>query len=192
MPSTPPPSLLRWLCRFVTPGWLAALLYTIRTIPSVGMAGPLFIGTGHAVTEAGGLVFDDAAAANYGRNMALEKDVSVTIYMCEHRCDYKCDYRCDLAGIQRLNMPLGSRYPLLYQATLPQWTYPPPPPTAPWDGAPPFPGGRIASQPSPPPPASPSLLLPPLLPPPPSLAPLRPPDRLHLRRLRPHAAPALL
>ena len=110
----------------MTPGWLAALLYTIRTIPSVGMAGPLFIGTGHAVTEAGGLVFDDAAAANYGRNMALEKDVSVTIYMCEHRCDYKCDYRCDLAGIQRLNMPLGSRYPLLYQATLPQWTCPPP------------------------------------------------------------------
>lgn len=62
--------------RYVTPGWLAALIFTVRHIPSVGIAGPLFIGDGNVVAEAGGLVFSDAGAANYGRNMELGKDVS--------------------------------------------------------------------------------------------------------------------
>eukprot|EP00887_Chlorella_sp_A99_P006816 scaffold2.g6816.t1 len=56
---------------FVVKGWLTALLETFKLRPKAGMVGPLFIGRNSIVQEAGGLVFNDASAANYGRGQTL-------------------------------------------------------------------------------------------------------------------------
>jgi hypothetical protein len=52
---------------FVGRGWLYSLWDTFRTRPAVGMVGPLMIGEGGLVTEAGGIIWKDAGAANYAR-----------------------------------------------------------------------------------------------------------------------------
>lgn len=53
--------------RFVVKGWLSAIMLTFDAYPRAGLVGPLFVGEGDLVTEAGGIIFADAAAANYGR-----------------------------------------------------------------------------------------------------------------------------
>jgi len=42
---------------FVVHGWLAALLHTFELRPDAGLVGPMFMGSGNRVTEAGGIVF---------------------------------------------------------------------------------------------------------------------------------------
>lgn len=56
---------------FVVKGWLTAIMETFRLRPKAGMVGPLFLGRNNIVQEAGGIVFNDASAANYGRGQAL-------------------------------------------------------------------------------------------------------------------------
>ncbi|KAG1658489.1 hypothetical protein FOA52_006268 [Chlamydomonas sp. UWO 241] len=68
---------------YVTPGWLAALTSTLKSTPRAAMAGPLYIGKDNVITEAGGIVFGDANAANYGRYSAPAHD---TLYA--RRVDY--------------------------------------------------------------------------------------------------------
>ena len=47
------------------------------------MVGPLYMGEGNLVTEAGGIVFRDASAANYGRSFALHHE-----YLYARKVDY--------------------------------------------------------------------------------------------------------
>ena len=58
--------MLIYVSRFVTPGWLASLIFTVQQYPSVGLAGPLHIGPGHLITEAGGALFSDGETASSG------------------------------------------------------------------------------------------------------------------------------
>ncbi|GAB4814786.1 hypothetical protein N2152v2_001832 [Parachlorella kessleri] len=55
----------------VAKGWLSAIMHTFSQRPATGIVGPLFLGDTGLVQEAGGLVFDDAQAANHGRGKAL-------------------------------------------------------------------------------------------------------------------------
>lgn len=59
---------------FVTRGWISALLFTFSAFPNAGMVGPLYIGEGNLITEAGGIVFRDANAANYGRSFSFHHE----------------------------------------------------------------------------------------------------------------------
>lgn len=68
---------------FVTPGWICALLFTFSAFRNVGMVGPLYMGEGNLVTEAGGIVFRDASAANYGRSFSLHHE-----YLYTRKVDY--------------------------------------------------------------------------------------------------------
>ena len=52
---------------FVGKGWLKMLHATAEKSPRVGIVGPLFLGNGMIVQEAGGIVFRDGSAANGGR-----------------------------------------------------------------------------------------------------------------------------
>jgi len=60
---------------YVPNGWLAALLASFKTNFDVGIVGPLFLGKEALVTEAGGIVFHDGNAANYGRQSTTTLDL---------------------------------------------------------------------------------------------------------------------
>ncbi|MBQ9407220.1 MAG: glycosyltransferase, partial [Desulfovibrio sp.] len=51
----------------VTPGWLSNLMDIMSSDTSVGMVGPKFLARDGTILEAGGCVFRDASAINYGR-----------------------------------------------------------------------------------------------------------------------------
>uniref|UniRef100_A0A061S451 Polypeptide N-acetylgalactosaminyltransferase n=1 Tax=Tetraselmis sp. GSL018 TaxID=582737 RepID=A0A061S451_9CHLO len=55
---------------YVTPGWLYSLLSTVKDGALV--AGPLMLTSESLISEAGGIVFSDASAANYGRFQTLD------------------------------------------------------------------------------------------------------------------------
>jgi GT2 family glycosyltransferase/glycosyltransferase involved in cell wall biosynthesis len=73
----------------VTRGWLAALLSAVRDgddapgSRGVGLAGPLFLNSTGLVMEAGGVVWADASAANYGR-----REVARHEHLYSRRADY--------------------------------------------------------------------------------------------------------
>ncbi|MBO4300632.1 MAG: glycosyltransferase [Desulfovibrio sp.] len=56
----------------VTDGWLWELVRTMEADPQIGLVGPKFLADTGAVMEAGGIVFRDASAWNYGRGMHPE------------------------------------------------------------------------------------------------------------------------
>ena len=53
----------------VAKGWLHSLWSTHQEGKRVGIVGPLMLGDKNLITEAGGVVWKDASAANYGRGM---------------------------------------------------------------------------------------------------------------------------
>jgi GT2 family glycosyltransferase/glycosyltransferase involved in cell wall biosynthesis len=73
----------------VTRGWLAALLSAARDADptpgskGVGLVGPLFLNSTGLVMEAGGVVWSDASAANYGR-----REVARHEHLYSRRADY--------------------------------------------------------------------------------------------------------
>ena len=48
--------------RYVVKGWLTALMQTFEQQPHAGSVGPLFIGDGNMVEEAGAIIWKDAGA----------------------------------------------------------------------------------------------------------------------------------
>lgn len=55
---------------YVQPGWLKSLLEVIENDPTVGIVGPKFLAMNGLISEAGGIVWNDGSAWNYGRNGA--------------------------------------------------------------------------------------------------------------------------
>jgi hypothetical protein len=51
----------------VAKGWLYSLWSTMEDNKRAGLVGPMMLGDGHLITEAGGVVWKDASAANFGR-----------------------------------------------------------------------------------------------------------------------------
>ena len=49
------------------PGWLEALLGTFETLDGIGLVGSQLLASDGRLQEAGGLVFSDGSAGNYGR-----------------------------------------------------------------------------------------------------------------------------
>lgn len=68
---------------FVTPGWLKALLDTYADEQRPGIVGPFFVNSTGWVMEAGGVLWSDGTAANYGR---YEKPQ--TYHMYRRHVDY--------------------------------------------------------------------------------------------------------
>ncbi|MBQ9453924.1 MAG: glycosyltransferase [Desulfovibrio sp.] len=56
----------------VTDGWLSELVKPMEADPQIGLVGPKFLANTGVVMEAGGIVFRDASAWNYGRGMHPE------------------------------------------------------------------------------------------------------------------------
>src|SRR5690606_28734353 len=66
------------------PGWLQALLQTFRDFPDAGMAGARLVYPDGTLQEAGGIVWQDGTAWNYGRN----DDPNKPEYSYARRADY--------------------------------------------------------------------------------------------------------
>ena len=58
---------------YVQPGWLKSLLEVIQNDPTVGIVGPKFLSLDGLISEAGGIVWNDGSAWNYGRNAAADR-----------------------------------------------------------------------------------------------------------------------
>lgn len=54
---------------FVRPGWVSALLFTMRTYPRAGMVGPMMLGLDGRVKEAGGFINGGGKPSNFGRRL---------------------------------------------------------------------------------------------------------------------------
>lgn len=61
---------------FVGKGWLSTILASFAHWPDAGLIGPLFLGERMLVTEAGGIIWSDASAGNYGRGDYVNHNVS--------------------------------------------------------------------------------------------------------------------
>ncbi len=68
----------------VMPGWLDELLTTMHTFPKVGMVGSKFVYPDGTLQEAGGILWSDGSAWNYGRG----QDPSRSIYNFARETDY--------------------------------------------------------------------------------------------------------
>ena len=69
---------------FVQPGWLDALLSTFDQYPDTGLAGSKLVYPDGRLQEAGGIVFSDGSASNYGRF----DDPRHPRYSFVRECDY--------------------------------------------------------------------------------------------------------
>ena len=58
-------------------------MLTFQAYPRAGLVGPMFVGQGDLVTEAGGIIFGDGSAANYGRG----REPHHSLYFM-HKADY--------------------------------------------------------------------------------------------------------
>lgn len=52
------------------PGWLEPLLEVLQNDPSVGIAGPALLNERGVLQDAGGIIFSDGTASNFGRGMS--------------------------------------------------------------------------------------------------------------------------
>ena len=68
----------------VSEGWLDSLLNTYENIPDVGLVGSKLIYPDGSLQEAGGIVWNDGSAWNYGRN----SDPNLSIYNYTREADY--------------------------------------------------------------------------------------------------------
>ncbi len=69
---------------FVHPGWLSALVETMDRDPKAGIVGAKLVYANGALQEAGGIVFRDASAWNYGNG----ENPDVSEYNYRKECDY--------------------------------------------------------------------------------------------------------
>jgi len=58
---------------YVQPGWLKSLLEVTENAPTVGIVGPKFLSMNGQISEAGGIVWNDGSAWNYGRGGAADR-----------------------------------------------------------------------------------------------------------------------
>lgn len=97
-------------------GWLGALLRTFRSHPDAGAVGGRLVFPDGRLQEAGGLVFDDASGANFGRG---DYELDAPLYKHVRRVDYVSG--CLLATPRALFQKLGgfdTRYrPIYYEDT---------------------------------------------------------------------------
>lgn len=68
----------------VTPGWLDELLQTFQEFPGTGLAGSKLLYNDHCLQEAGGIIWQDGSAWNYGRL----HDPLLPIYNYAREVDY--------------------------------------------------------------------------------------------------------
>jgi GT2 family glycosyltransferase len=68
----------------VKPGWLDELLTTFHTFPNVGMVGSKFVYPDGSLQEAGGILWNDGSAWNYGRG----QDSSRSVFNFARETDY--------------------------------------------------------------------------------------------------------
>jgi GT2 family glycosyltransferase len=68
----------------VMPGWLDELLTTFHTFPQVGMVGSKFVYPDGSLQEAGGILWKDGSAWNYGRG----QDASRSVFNFARETDY--------------------------------------------------------------------------------------------------------
>ena len=98
------------------PGWLAALLRTLRDLPDAGAVGGKLVYPDGTLQEAGGLVFSDGSAANYGKG---DPSADAPLYSYLREVDY-CSGAA-LATWSKLFHQLGGfdlRYrPIYYEDT---------------------------------------------------------------------------
>ena len=99
---TPPP------CSFVVKGWLSSILQTFETAPRAGIVGPLFLGDGGLITEAGGLVFQEVRAVH-----AVQPACSHAVHAVHGPCELPtaqlplrllCALPCAVKGCFRLRL----------------------------------------------------------------------------------------
>lgn len=97
-------------------GWLGALLRTFSLHPDAGAVGGRLVFPDGRLQEAGGLVFDDASGANFGRN---DYELEAPLYAYVRRVDYTSGAL--LATPRKLFLELGgfdTRYrPIYYEDT---------------------------------------------------------------------------